>query len=206
VDLTDQTVCNSVSPTLPKRRLNKVLQVEYQDGGTTYYASTLVNSTLGMPTSNPAGTTGLTLIGGASNCDTGPYCPGEYQTDPTARTKLVALRNTAFAQHQDRLYLGTTGRVQTTEPTAKGQIIGAVHVFSLAGNGAPSYLKTLTLPQGAAGTKKYQITGLHEVPASHLASPAARNVVAVVATTSVGSSVPFPDNPIDRLILIQDEP
>jgi hypothetical protein len=197
-DLTDQATCNTYAPTIPKYRLNKLVSKLYT-GTTEVVGSTLVNSTIGMPTSNPTGSTGLTLVGGATCAQAGPYYPGEYQSDPTARTKLVALQNLNFTSSPNRLYVGTTGRTQSTDATLKGVIIGAVHVLTLASDGTPSYLRTLTVPQGGAG-EKWQITGMDRVPAAWLGTPYARNVLGITAASTKAADA----SPIDRLVLVQD--
>lgn len=201
-DLTDQAVCNSYAPTIPGYRLNKLVNKVFP-GVQELIGSTLVNSTTipKMPTSNPSGTTGLTLIGGATCAQVGPYYPGEYQSDPTARTKLVAVRNLNFASSPDRLYVGTTLRAQSTDPAAKGVLAGAVHTFSLAGDGTPGYLHTLTIPQVAASGDYYQLNGMDAVPAAWLASPFSRNVIAITAANTRAAN----DNPVDRFVLVQDD-
>ena len=185
------------------RRFHKRVIVEFDDEQGVRFGSTQVNSTLGMPTTDPGAGTGLTLIGGETCAQIGPYYPGELQTDPTARTKLLAVRNTAFTPHPDRLYVGTTGRTQSDNSADPGVIIGAVHVLSLAADGTPSYLDTLTVQQGTnpQSPSFYQVAGLDGIPGSWLQATATpRNVIAVTALNTAATT-----SAQDRIVLLQDE-
>jgi hypothetical protein len=203
-DLTNQDHLNYYPPVTQVHRFNKLVSATFgaEDDIT---GSTLVNSTMGMPTTDPFGQTGLTVVGGAALTIAGPYYPGEFQTDPTARTRSLTLRNLAFQPAtRDRLYVGTTGRFQSTDPSPEPppRTIGAAHVFALAADGTPAWLDTLTVTQepqpGGAGY--YQISGLDVVPTAWVDSPAARNIV---AATTINTKLSI--NSQDRLVLLQDE-
>jgi len=192
-----------------KHRFNKVITAKFPDGdgdpldpGDT--GSVLVNSTMCMPTSSPSSSTGKTLVSGATLDQVGPYYPGEHQTDPTARTRLHAVRNTNFATNQDRLYVGTTGKTQSTDSLAQGITVGAVHVLAIGPDGVPTWMRTLALPQGGLNTQKYQVSGLDVFPTDRawIAGPADRNVLAVTALNTLQAN----QAPVDRIVLVQDGP
>jgi hypothetical protein len=191
-NLTNGTIVKEV------HRFNKLVSAVFDEGEPEERTfSTLVNSTMGMPTSHPQVATGLTLPGGAACSEVGPYYPGEFQSDPTARTRMLTVRNTDFVNNIDRLYVGTTMRMQWEDPTISGAPAGAVHCFRLAADGTPTYLQTLTLEQDTG--EVYQVSGLDTVPGAWLGPGAIRNVIAATALHTKIS-----EDAIDRLALIQD--
>ncbi len=231
-DFTDQVEMNAYAPNIEFWRLPKVINEQFltvappSGQHPSYWGSTLVRPTIpDFPMEAMGGQwTGPTRVSEASCAEIGEYYPGEYQLDPTARTKLVIVRNDNLASHPVRMYIGTTGQAQTSD-TGMGEgalgldlpgfIVGGLYVISLGvpGNssyGDPVYRKTLTLWQdtvvelGSPDIDPYIVAGFKVLPprTEFLGSNLARNVL-VVSAASIKQ--PGTAGPVDRLTLVQDQ-
>jgi hypothetical protein len=206
-DFTDQADLNNYSSSVLKYRFNKSIVGQFDTG---VNGSVLVNSTIpGMPLGPPiTADISATKTSGAVDADIGTYYPGEYQLDPTARTRMVSANNGFLNADQDRLYIGTVGKPQLSSTDALiDPLTGAVFVLSLAQDGSVSYLHTIVVPESTVNQKRYQVSGLQVISdAARLGSGAMlmRNVVAITALHTRALGFPFPDHRQDRLLFVED--
>jgi hypothetical protein len=226
-DFTDQAFLNGYTDDIATYRFPK--HVKYLFDGTQspkVVGVTCVNSTIpGFPGTSYGipypPTVGPTRLNGATAAQVGSIYPGELQTDPTARTKLIAIENTHFETDQVRLYVGAKGRSQmhdqltpAEQTAASWRSTSAVHVLSLgnttdpSGYGTPRYLKTLTVPSSSYVNDPYQISGIDVFNAPDWLAPRGvpstdarlkRNIFVLLT-----AAAKIPETARDRLVVGQD--
>lgn len=203
-DFTSQPFLNGFTSEVRRYRFNKHVRYLF-DGSVSpkVVGTTNVNATIrDMPVSSALATGPTLLTDPAANV--GTAYPGEYQTDPTARTRLIAVRNDALATHRKRLYVGTKGRSQVLLDLDTSDVwrqVGAVHVLSLDADPLePRWIETITLPMNAV-SDPYQVAGLEVFRAATVPgeTETARNVFVVTALSTLSLATAK-----DRLVVGQD--